>query len=850
MPVALKRFQQLLSDGLVARFMARKVQYDALRVASADETQVERARRADAIVVLQAPTGSGKTIIAIDSLAAFSREERMLWFWFAPFAGVVEQARQAIAVQAPQLRLLDLLVDRRLDALVPGGVFVTTWQSVAAGSDVARKARDKRDGAASLATLLEQVRADGYRIGCVVDEAHHGFAGRTATEAKRFFAETLRPDYALLMTATPRDEDATRFAQATGYVIGPPDDWATVARIDGVDAGLLKRGVKIVRYVARNDDERQLIDFESAALGDCVAMHRRMAATLARQGLRVTPLMLVQVPDDESRRVARGEATRQEQVRRRLVQAHGFDEVAVRVHTAKEPDADIVALAQDPTVEVLIFKMAVALGFDAPRAFTLAALRVARAADFGVQVVGRLMRVDRRLQGRAGLPPELDYGYVFLANTEAQEGLLEAGSLINAIETHAPEIGTQTVVTISGATPLVQIAKSGESLALFFDRDASTIGADLAPAASGTDAAPSLASFGAAGTGSLFSELAGAAVDASAIAHGDRRVDLLDALARDAGTRVNVPLSATMPARLVTEYAPPLPGDFEMQLAAAVALSPQVLAAHQREWAEVERETTGMFAKERVGETSHESMLARLDPVALAVRANRQVGMFEGVDERRLFAALTDRLVRALAAQGIKAPDDPEELDRRLDLVLVRNPGLLADAYRRCRLDLVTTREIELPRVLSSEVRLRDARRGSYGVFPAGLNGDERTLAEKLDASSNVAWWHRNAPARDENSSVALLRWDEGARFFPDFIAAIEGRRTRDGIVLVELKGNHLWGKESEARKADAVHPDYGRVVVVGRNPGDRRLWELVRDGNKLAPRAPFEVESLRFAGI
>ncbi len=45
-------------------------------------------------------------------------------------------------------------------------------------------------------------------------------------------------------------------------------------------------------------------------------------------------------------------------------------------------------LANDPTVEVLIFKMAVALGFDAPRAFTLAALRGARDPAFGIQVIG------------------------------------------------------------------------------------------------------------------------------------------------------------------------------------------------------------------------------------------------------------------------------------------------------------------------------------------------------------------------------------------------------------------------------------------------------------------------------
>ncbi len=42
---------------------------------------------------------------------------------------------------------------------------------------------------------------------------------------------------------------------------------------------------------------------------------------------------------------------------------------------------------------VLIFKVAVATGFDAPRAWTLVSVRPNRGRDFGLQIVGRIMRV-------------------------------------------------------------------------------------------------------------------------------------------------------------------------------------------------------------------------------------------------------------------------------------------------------------------------------------------------------------------------------------------------------------------------------------------------------------------------
>src|SRR5690606_285491 len=106
-----------------------------------DSAVVDEVRQRDGAVVLQAPTGAGKTIIAVEALARFSAGQRVLWLWFAPFAGLVEQSRAVIAANAPSLRLLDLDSDRRLGAVDGGGVFVPTWGSVAARNAESRRAR-------------------------------------------------------------------------------------------------------------------------------------------------------------------------------------------------------------------------------------------------------------------------------------------------------------------------------------------------------------------------------------------------------------------------------------------------------------------------------------------------------------------------------------------------------------------------------------------------------------------------------------------------------------------------------------------------------------------------------------
>ncbi|MGN6120408.1 MAG: DEAD/DEAH box helicase [Rhodanobacter sp.] len=835
MPLNLKPFQEEVCAGIVARFDNVRALYDDPRLT--DDAEVDAVRRRDGSVVLQAPTGAGKTIIAVEALARFSRERRVLWFWFAPFAGLVEQSRAVIAAHAPSLRLLDLDSDRRLGAVDGGGVFVTTWGSVAARNADSRRARSKGDDGQSLDALIVQARLDGVRIGCVVDEAHHGF--HKAAQARAFFSEVLKPDYALMMTATPRDADALAFERDTGYRIGEPADWASVSRHDAVEAGLLKRGVRIVRFLARDGDAAQLIDFEHLALRECAAMHRHIHDELRTAGIALTPLMLVQVPDG---------AQAQKDAHRYLVDVLGFADSAVRVHTAAEPDPDLIALASDPTVEVLIFKMAVALGFDAPRAFTLAALHGARDKAFGVQVIGRIVRRHALLQERDDLPEMLSQGYVFLANAESQEGLLDAGAQINALTTHAPEVGTQTVITVIGDTAQVQVARSGEPLALL-----------VSPQGVQTQAAQAL-------EGSVQN------VDATGgdVAGGERELwvpaahDLLQ-LAGVAGTAPTVtpdaqrplltlarasvhryPRRLDAPTVLRSERLPPAPSDFEARLVDFVNFSGEVLNSRTRTRERVSRDERDLFQGNHVGDDGKD-LFADLAPEAVAERAEQIRLRLKESNDRELHLRLLERFRRAIELAGAEAPADEETLMQQLDFVLVRHPTLLTAAYKRARHDQVVDVDAPLRAELQSDLRLPSARRALYGVMPAGLNEDEQAVARLLDDSPLVRWWHRNASDYRYPDALGLYRWDDGDGFYPDFVVSLAERETPGGIALLEVKGNQFWGKTEEVEKATARHTDYGPVFMVGRERGQATFNHLRKLGERLDTDGAFAVERLRY---
>ncbi|HEU4663730.1 MAG TPA: DEAD/DEAH box helicase family protein [Dokdonella sp.] len=813
---------------MLARLAHARAQLDALPVDAASAAR-ERIARHSGAVVLYAPTGSGKTLLAAEVLGRVATVPPTLWFWFAPFAGLVEQARTVLRAQAPALRLLDLDVDRKLDSVTAGGVFVTTWQSVAAANQNARRARTRGDAGLALDDLLVLAREQGVRIGCVVDEAHHGF--HKAKEARAFFTDVLRSDLALMMTATPRDGDVAQFERDTGYRVGDADEWMTVSRQDGVDAGLLKRGVKVVRFVAPDADTAALVDFERTALRQAAEMHRHIVGELKRHDVALTPLMLVQVPNgDKDMREAK----------RVLVDELGFAESAVRIHTAKEPDADLIALAHDPSVEVLIFKMAVALGFDAPRAFTLAALRGARDKDFGVQVIGRLMRVHPLLRRRPDLPAELSYGFVFLANAEAQEGLLSAGREIAQLSTNAPALGMQTVVTVSGSLHSVQILRSGETASLLIDaRGVRSEEGDDAPASDAMTAlaaslAPSLSLFG------LDAPSSPSSPNPPGASVADR---LVGVLAADADRRLTYPLRDDVPRRLISEDLPPVHGSLEQRVADHVDFSAAVLGSMHQTVAKllkVEREVFGSVQEDR-----ESYVLAQLGAEQIAQRLNKQLGLFD-VDARALLRALTDRFVAKLPEAGFALPEDPEAIDQALDLVLVRHPQLLANAYRMTRMQQVSERAVELPAAIVSGERLEPSRRNAYGVRPPAFDSqDERDFAALLDRSDDVLWWHRNTTRRPD--SLALYRWDDGAAFHPDFVVAIRQRATQDHVALVEIKGPRGWGDPLDVRKADGpAHPVYGRCLFVGREKGGK--FKLLKSQDqRLQPFADFDVAQLRW---
>ena len=781
----LRGFQTEAVNSGVDLFTTTKRLLDA---AGADAAGKASAINHNGYLLIEAPTGSGKTLMAGTIVERFSHEEDVVWFWFAPFKGVVGQTAAVLREEFHGLRLRELADDRSTAMSRRGDVFVTTWQTVATRVKDKRNVRKEGDTNPSIDTLIDALRDQGLRIGVVVDEAHHGFGQNTL--AATFFKEILKPEYTILITATPDDADVTAFEKAMGIA---ELQRIRVSRADAVKAGLIKTGVKCAAYFV-DPEKRALVDLQGTALRDAVAAHRTLKQKLVEMKVPLVPLLLVQADSTEKSI---------EKLKAMLLRL-GFTEEQIAVHTAAEPDADLLALANDEQREVLIFKMAVALGFDAPRAFTLVSMRASRDPDFGVQLVGRILRVHRRLQGRAQsntLPETLNCGYVFLADAETQTGLDVAGQRMNAIQTEYAKASTATVALHygEGASGVAQVEPNGQIN--FFGL------------AGETDPQPP--------PGITTDREAIGKPKPAYITNFDFGVFFGSETA--VGTSTNTPtktcgpigsnhypLLTGMPQRFKTQVVCSQNEVTEEDCAQRFIISTRDLFEAMKTKVPVEKRTLDVFTHTIQQEFN---FAADLSPAQAAEEAQRVLTRNKTFDSKELCYALRRKLTQAMRDEVMVEADDPEKVARFLDVILATHPELLLEAQKAAHAKHAEILEAaDLPPEITWAEPLPTSPRNVYGVMPAGLNTWEQSFAELLDRDMNkiVKWWHRNEPRQPWSVNVLM---PDGRGFYPDVVIGIEGRKTEDGGLLADPKLN--FQRDDEAPKVLAEHRIYGHVMIL-----------------------------------
>ena len=362
-------------------------------------------------LVFKAPTGSGKTIMMAEFLKRLvdniEIKQPLSFIWTAP-RHLHIQSRGKLENYFEESRALKCsffedLDDRKIDE---NEILFFNWESINKVDNV--YIRDNEQDF-NLSKVLERTKEEGMEIILIIDEAHH----HATSEISQKLIRDIEPNLTIEVSATP--------------VITDEDEKVNVHLEDVKEEGMIKKAVVLNEEFVNLFKERKIESdlsggSEELVIDASLKKRKELLNTFQKDKVNINPLVLIQLPD----RIGQTEDIMKARVISILKDKYNIStengKLAIWLsgeHINKEN-----VEKNNSEVEVLIFKQAIALGWDCPRAQILNLFREWHSPIFSIQTVGRIMRMPEPDKGH--YPNDiLNYGYVYtnLSNIEIKEDI-------------------------------------------------------------------------------------------------------------------------------------------------------------------------------------------------------------------------------------------------------------------------------------------------------------------------------------------------------------------------------------------------------------------------------------------
>ena len=353
-------------------------------------------------IVFKAPTGSGKTVMMAEYLKELVNnridKKELSFIWTAPRklhsqskASLENHYLDSMALKCSKFEDLS---DRMIG---PNEILFLNWESINREGNIYYRENEQEF---YLEKVVENTKDDGRTLVLIIDESHHT-AGAENTQG---LIGLINAKLTIEVSATPPN------IQYDGSVV--------VHRQHVIEEEMIKKRIAI------NPDFKNTIQ-QTLASGDVTvqsdadestnefiirtALEKRadLANQLADENSTVNPLMLIQLPDR-----LRGQDDFVESVKEILQDNHdiNIDNRRLAVYLADDKENLATITKNDSPVQVMVFKQAIALGWDCPRASILVLFRNWRSIVFSIQTVGRIMRMPEL---KHYVSDDLNVGYIY-----------------------------------------------------------------------------------------------------------------------------------------------------------------------------------------------------------------------------------------------------------------------------------------------------------------------------------------------------------------------------------------------------------------------------------------------------
>ncbi len=246
---------------------------------------------------------------------------------------------------------------------------------------------------------IQNTKEEGREIILIIDESHH----TASSEKSKELIEVISPKVTIEISATPHLKENI-------------SGWVKVNLSDVKAEEMIKSEIAVnpeflnLKIGTKTSDE---IVIEQA-----LKKREELVKLNKKEGSDINPLVLVQLPDQKGNLINKKDDVLQIlKDKFKITEENG----KLAVWLSEEKTETLANVEKnDNEVEVLVFKQAIALGWDCPRASILVIFRESKSFTFTIQTIGRIMRMPELKYYNE---EELNLGFVFtnLPNIEITE---------------------------------------------------------------------------------------------------------------------------------------------------------------------------------------------------------------------------------------------------------------------------------------------------------------------------------------------------------------------------------------------------------------------------------------------
>lgn len=363
-------------------------------------------------IVLKSCTGSGKTIILTHFMAEYLKcHANTVFVWLTPGKGNLEEQSKRKMDRYIHGARTKLLSDVMTGGFSDGDSCFINWELLNRDTNNARKEGERTNFDEWVQKALES----GLEFILVIDESHTNDTVKTKDIVDLFQTKTT-----IRASATPKGYDKS------STLIEIPET-------EVIEQGLIKKLLVINEGFAKLDGETIEENQVSFLLEKALEKRRLLRAKFQERGSNVNPMIMVQMPntsdalfDSVVAWFASNNITVENGTLALWMSEKGKKSGGITMHE------NLDGIEQNDAAPVaLIFKMAVATGWDCPRAHILVKLRDHMGEAFEIQTFGRIRRMpEARHYGDDALDScylyTLDSKFVEGAKTALGKGALDA----------------------------------------------------------------------------------------------------------------------------------------------------------------------------------------------------------------------------------------------------------------------------------------------------------------------------------------------------------------------------------------------------------------------------------------